>query len=285
MPEWFRPRHDRLQTALSFVAGLMLGIALLHMIPHAIHEFGSVDRVMRGVLAGFLTLFFLQRVFHYHSHETFEQPQGTCGSGQHLEASRPVSWMGTATGLGLHSLLDGLALAAAIKSGSAGGLGGFGAALAIILHKPFDSLAVITLMQGARCSRWQCWLVNLAFSLIAPLGALLFALGLNEVVEANHLILAGLLAFCGGSFLCIAASDLLPELQFHSHDRLRLSVALLAGIGVACALGIFEGEECGHAKTTQDCHQGLGDTKLGYRLNARDKILARRVFWGGGKEV
>ncbi len=41
------------------------------------------------------------------------------------------------------------------------------------------------------------------------------------------------LAFGAGTFLCIASADLLPELQFHSHDRVTLSLALLAGIGVA----------------------------------------------------
>src|ERR1035437_7953083 len=30
--------HARLQTAVSFVAGLMLGMALLHFIPHAFHQ-------------------------------------------------------------------------------------------------------------------------------------------------------------------------------------------------------------------------------------------------------
>jgi hypothetical protein len=33
-----RLTHVRLQTAVSFVAGLMLGMALLHFIPHAIHQ-------------------------------------------------------------------------------------------------------------------------------------------------------------------------------------------------------------------------------------------------------
>jgi zinc and cadmium transporter len=48
------------------------------------------------------------------------------------------------------------------------------------------------------------------------------------------------LAFCAGTFLCISCSDLLPELQFHSHDRLKLSVALLAGLGVAILIGVIE---------------------------------------------
>ena len=43
---------------------------------------------------------------------------------------------------------------------------------------------------------------------------------------------AGALAFSAGTFLCIALSDLLPELQFHSHDRLKLSIALLAGFAL-----------------------------------------------------
>jgi len=48
------------------------------------------------------------------------------------------------------------------------------------------------------------------------------------------------LAFCAGSFLCIASSDLLPELQFHSHDRFKLSVMLLAGLSVAILIGQLE---------------------------------------------
>jgi zinc and cadmium transporter len=42
--------------------------------------------------------------------------------------------------------------------------------------------------------------------------------------------------------LCIASSDLLPELQFHSHDRFKLSVALLAGLSIAVLIKQFEVE-------------------------------------------
>ncbi len=41
------------------------------------------------------------------------------------------------------------------------------------------------------------------------------------------------LAFSAGTFLCISLSDLLPELQFHRHDRVKLSAALLFGLAVA----------------------------------------------------
>ena len=35
-------------------------------------------------------------------------------------------------------------------------------------------------------------------------------------------------------------SDLLPELQFHRHDRIKLSMALLAGLLLAYLVGLME---------------------------------------------
>src|SRR5512146_2065656 len=63
--------HSRLQTALSFVAGLMLGMALLHFIPHSFHQQHALDKTMAWALAGFLVMFFLQRFFQYHHHEHY----------------------------------------------------------------------------------------------------------------------------------------------------------------------------------------------------------------------
>jgi zinc and cadmium transporter len=271
---WFRLTHTRLQIALSFVAGLMLGIALLHMIPHAAAETGSLDSVVKWALVGFLTLFFLQRVFHYHSHDTpGQKATAACTAGhshghshhedshshghghghdEHHEhekpAIRPLTWLGTALGLGLHSLMDGVALAAAVAAGSdQSSWVGFGAALAVILHKPFDAMAVMTLVEASGCKPKTRRLINISFALVTPLGALLFALGMGNMLMANEALLGAALAFCGGGFLCVAASDLLPELHFHSHDRVRLSIALLAGIGAALLIGVFEGDNHGHS--------------------------------------
>jgi zinc and cadmium transporter len=50
------------------------------------------------------------------------------------------------------------------------------------------------------------------------------------------------LAFSAGVFVCISLSDLLPELEFHSHDRLKLSLALLFGVAAAYGIGYLEPE-------------------------------------------
>ncbi len=268
---WFllvlRPTHSRLQIAISFVAGLMLGIGLLHFLPDAQEQLNSIDRVAGWLLAGFLTLFFVQRFFHFHHHDSPEgDPEDCChheaeeSHGNHAQAdagphvhdshegqhahtlaeksARQLSWVGTALGLTLHSLLDGLALAAAVETGARGHLrlAGLGVALVVILHKPFDALAVSALMTAGGSSRIWRHILNGLFALVSPLGAILFYFGASQFAGANAAFLGCALAFCAGSFLCIASSDLLPELQFHSHDRFKLSLALLAGLAVALAI-------------------------------------------------
>lgn len=269
LPTLLRLTHARLQTALSFVAGLMLGMALLHLIPHATHATGSLDRTVQWALVGFLAMFFLQRLFHYHQHDLPEAEADADVESCHCHADHshahvePVTtkltWVGTTIGLGLHSIFDGLALAAAVAAepGSAG-LVGFGTALAVILHKPFDAMAVTTLMHASRTScvsrRW----VNLAFALVTPLGVALFALGLGGVTEASEVLVGCALAFCAGTFLCISCSDLLPELHFHTHDRVKLSLALAAGLGVSILVGQFETSGHDHHESPAHAREPAG---------------------------
>src|SRR5204862_438283 len=82
--------------------------------------------------------------------------------------------------------------------------------------------------------------VNGLFALANPVGLLLFYLGADRLSQTAPHFLGAVLAFAAGTFVSIATSDLLPELQFHSHDRGKLSLALLAGIGVSTLIGRFE---------------------------------------------
>jgi len=93
-------------------------------------------------------------------------------------------------------------------------------------------MAVSTLMAASGKSHFSRHVLNGLFALASPIGAALFYLGASHFA-ADTPLLGYALAFCAGSFLCIASSDLLPELQFHSHDRFKLSAALLAGLAVA----------------------------------------------------
>lgn len=252
--------HTRLQMAISLVAGLMLGIALLHFLPHAAEQLGSVTSTMNWVLGGFVTMFFLQRFFHFHHHDLPEGDPEDCFQHEH-ESSKPcehghvhheqtlayksakqLTWIGTALGLTLHSLLDGFALAASVAAQAHEHVmfAGLGVALAVILHKPFDAMAVSTLQAAGGSSRSLRHWLNCLFALATPLGAALFYFGAYYFTNSNTAFLGSALAYCAGTFLCIACSDLLPELQFHSHDRLKLSLALILGLAVAFLAGMIE---------------------------------------------
>lgn len=276
MPALFKLTHTRLQLGVSFVAGLMLGLSLLGLLPHAIHELGSVHRGTAWLLAGFLVMFLLQRFLPFHHHDVAEgNPIEPCGHTHSLaeRSARSLSWMGVALGLSLHSVFDGLAMAASVASDAqaSGGALGLGTALAVILHKPFGALAIATLMTAGGAARSSRNWMNLAFACVTPLGAMLFFLGAGPWAHAHPAWLGFALAFCAGTFLCIACADLLPELQFHSHDRLSLSLALAAGLGVAILIGKLESS--GHhqevrAQPTQN-HSEAGPPALGDERNAK----------------
>lgn len=292
LPALVRMTHLRTQLLMSFVAGLMLGIALLHLLPHAVEALGSAVWTGGSTLAGTVFMFLLLRAFHVHHHGDAPlavDPQTTLAAAtsdglestppldpfpacdhpahSHLGHShhghshpehapheaadgpgagaapplphRPLGWIGLLCGLGLHTLMDGVALGASVtveaSHGAWLGLAGVGTFLAVALHKPLDAFAITSVMQSHGWSSRQRGMVNLVFALACPAGALLFWLGATRFDPHGMLLGIGL-GVSAGFFVCIALSDLLPEVHFHDHDRLSLTTALL--VGVALAVGI-----------------------------------------------
>jgi zinc and cadmium transporter len=266
LPGLVKLTHRRMQLVMSFVGGLMLGVALLHLLPHSVAEQGSIDRAAAWVLAGLLVMFLLIRVFHVHAHEHgdtadvqdqhhHDHDHAHAGHCHHAHdhpqvaaSSSPFSWLGLAFGLSLHTLIDGLALGAAVAAESHGHhgsfyLAGLGTFLAVALHKPLDALSITSLM--AASGRWSAttiWLANGGFALMCPLGAVGFVFGLDALFGEQHLVVGCALAFAAGVFLCISLADLLPEVAFHAHDRGRLTLALALGIALAWGIGFLEPE-------------------------------------------
>jgi zinc and cadmium transporter len=268
LPFFVNLTHRRMQLLMSFVGGLMLGVALLHLIPHALAEANSDANVFYAVVAGVVLTFFMIRFFHVHQHghevgDGHEHHEDTCDHGAHEHAhgndhthTHHLSWSGLFFGLALHTFFDGLALGASVTAGShdnASVLVGVGTFLAIVLHKPLDSLSLTCVMSGGRWTRKSISLVNLAFASMCPLGAVVFYFGLGGLANSQPDLLGCALGFAGGIFLCISLADILPELQFHHHDRGLLSVALLFGVLLAYLIGLVE---TGHEHTGGHDHGG-----------------------------
>ncbi|MCA8987979.1 MAG: ZIP family metal transporter [Planctomycetaceae bacterium] len=279
LPLAVRLTHTRMQMLMSFVGGLMLGVALFHQLLHAVRDTpdASLHTIMSGVGLGILVMFLLLRTFHFHQHDVscdsvvadradldiachWGHPEHAHDHDHdhdhHGLVSLPIahpdqqsiqkmqySWVGIALGLGFHTILDGAALAASClripESGADGVIWGLATFLAILLHKPLDAISITTVMSSQGWSLKKCAWVNVSFALMCPLGALLAWWGIVSG-HSHALLVSYLLAFSAGVFLCIALSDLLPEMQFHHHNQWALTITLLSGLALAWILMLLD---------------------------------------------
>jgi len=289
LPAMFRMTHRRTQLVLSLVSGLMLGVAFFHMLPHAAAHLPSIEWATGGAVCGLLVLFFLIRIFHFHQHGAAEEPASDkekkhspeehclgetyhstdCPQDPHTHADHNgnghthqhhrMSWVGLLTGLIVHTMIDGMALAASVlgEASHHGGYAAFGlgAFLAIALHKPLDAVSIAAVMRSSGWSQQATGADNFCFCLMCPAGALIFAVAMQflpgEPAMSGQMFPVGCaLAFSAGVFICISLGDLLPEVQFHSHDRIKLSAALLLGIALAYGIHLLPGHSHSHEAPT-----------------------------------
>lgn len=248
-----RLTHLRLQVYLSLSAGAMLGAAFFHMLPEAAELVGT--RFGWWAAIGVLGLYVIERFVSPHSHEPSEPTAGhrqigsgteahhpVCGSAREERAAAPrVAGWSAVVGLSIHTLLGGVALASAVLGESGNRDLGFAVFLATLLHKPADSLTISTLLIQAREGKRKAFWVQIFFATLIPLGALLFYAASSVIMDTLETSITGMvLAFSAGTFLCIALADLLPEVQFHRHDRVKLFLAVIAGALLMWATSLFE---------------------------------------------
>ncbi len=299
LPRLVTLTQRNMQLLMCLVAGLMLGVAILHLMPHAFVFTGSIDTTAYGMLAGLLIMWALVRLFHFHQHVAVDEhgriEAVECGHDhahghehhehdhahdhdhQHAREVAPAlhqigekyeplatpqkkplhkySWLGVAFGLGLHTLIDGVAVGAAVLAeadhGGVWPLLGVGVFLAVMLHKPMDSLAITALMHATGWSGKSQTIVNLCFAAMAPLGAFT-VLASSQFLEQNNLLIGGALAFSAGVFLWISLGDLLPDVHFHSNDAPKFAAALLLGVLIAWGIGFLEPKHAHDAHGSDD---------------------------------
>jgi zinc and cadmium transporter len=249
--------HLRLQVYLSLSAGAMLGAAFFHMLPEAAELAGR--RFGWWMALGVIGLFVVERFLSPHSHappdtgeahhasvecrpdpvhELVSAQIATC---EHRSAAQKVAGWSAIAGLSIHTLLGGVALGSAVIGPGAGLDVGLAVFLATLLHKPADSLTISTLLLKAGSPKRSAFFVQFVFASLIPLGVLLFYLGRSALAAHLDAAFTGcVLAFSAGTFVCIALSDLLPEVQFHSHDRLKLFLAVLIGAALMWATALAE---------------------------------------------
>jgi zinc and cadmium transporter len=246
-----RVTHSRLQLYLSLSAGVMLGASFFHVMPEAMEMAGAGFGWWMAL--GAVGLFCIERFIAPHSHEVssklqqeHEHEPGCEHDHEHHAAPAVGGWMAV-LGLTIHTFMNGVGLAGAVQadlekgSSSAWLLPGLALFLAIVLHKPADALAISTVLSRKGVRRGTIALVQLGFALMVFAGAAAFMITSGAIEEGLRNQLTGAaLAFSAGTFLFIALSDLLPEVQFHRHDRVPLSLALVLGTVLMGGIALLE---------------------------------------------
>ncbi len=264
LPAIVKMTHTRIQMVMSFVAGFILSVALYHLLPHGLVLIpgpGAVEKAVGLMMFGIILMVLLLRIFHFHQHE-FGDEAGDflhehAHEHAHDHASSESRLIGIGMGLGLHTVTEGIALGTSIRVGEIHGdevgLAGLGVFLAILLHKPLDAFSIIGLLQAAGHSLRTRIAVNIGFAMLCPVVALLTFWGIGLLGHWEEEVVGYVLVLAAGAFLCISLSDLLPEIHFHSHDRVKLTVCFLMGIALAYGLYFIESEAV-HGLDTHEMH-------------------------------
>jgi zinc and cadmium transporter len=191
----FRPAtFDKLLLPLiALAAGTLLGGAFFHMVPEGSESLGALTAAV-WLMAGFVTFLGLEQFLHWHhSHQN------------DAECRKPVTYL-ILIGDAIHNFLGGLGIASTFLLDAKTGIIAWFAAAA---HEVPQELGDFGILVHGGWPRRQALIWNFLSGLTFPLGALL------AYLVSQHLHVSGLVLFGAGSFIYIAASDLIPEIKGH----------------------------------------------------------------------
>lgn len=215
---------------VSLSAGLLLGTAVLHLLPEAFESRADLHLLCWTLLAGLIGFFLLEKASvlrHSHHHEG--DGHGHHHGHDHAEAG-PGGLL-ILVGDSIHNLADGFLVAAAFLADPALG---WLSALAIAAHEIPQEVGDFIVLLNAGYTRRRALAYNALAGLSAVLGGLLGWFSLQTSAE----VLPYVLVLAASSFIYIALADLVPDMQ---RQRRRgesgVQVALLmAGIVMVAVL-------------------------------------------------
>ncbi|MEM7821304.1 MAG: ZIP family metal transporter [Candidatus Aenigmatarchaeota archaeon] len=181
---------------ISLSAGVLLGSSFFHLILEAL-EFLSYKEISFFTVLGFIILFFVEKIIHWHHCHRFRCKIHTFGY---------INIIGDA----VHNFIDGLIIAASFLSSFKLGLS---TTLAVILHEIPQEIGDFGVLVYSGFSKKKALFFNFLSALISVCGSLF-----GYFISFEY-VLNFLLPFAAGGFIYIAASDLIPEIKKETRIR------------------------------------------------------------------
>jgi ZIP family zinc transporter/zinc and cadmium transporter len=214
---------------VSYSAGVLLGVGFLHVLPEALELNAHAPAY---ILVAFLLFYFLEHhlLIHagheeqHHTHLTADDCRDGCSPHPH-----PLG-MVAFFGMALHSAIDGMIIGTSFEVSHELGLL---AALGVIAHEVPEGIAMLAILLHYGWARRKAIQLTSFVAVATPMAALISYAMVRDLTPS---LLGALLAMAGGSFVYIAASDLIPE--SHRSRGLPATLALIAGILTAVLAGL-----------------------------------------------
>lgn len=205
---------------VSLSAGLLLGTAVLHLLPEAVESGADLHALSWTLLGGLVGFFLLEKLAilrhsHHHEGDGHEHHAG------HDRAEAGPGGMLILVGDAIHNFADGAMIAAAflidVKLG-------WLTTLAIAAHEIPQEIGDFIVLVNAGYTRKRALAFNLLSSLAGVLGGVVGFVAFAQ----STVLLPFVLMVSAASFIYIALADLVPDLHRQSRKHQRDSVVQLA---------------------------------------------------------
>lgn len=203
---------------VSFSAGGMLGGAFFHLLPEAVADQPDSLWPFLFTLSGFGLFFIFEKVLRiHHCHDQ------DCARRQHIGTLN-------LTGDAIHNFIDGLIIMSAFMVNIPLGIV---VTISVALHEIPQEIGDYGVLLYAGYSRLRALFYNFISALLAVAGVIAAYIFINLIGSLTLF----LIPFAAGSFIYIAAADLIPEL--HKELHWRRSIISLAVFVLAVAFMLF----------------------------------------------
>ena len=213
--------NQALLILVAFSAGALLGDVFFHLLPEVIKNVGVSEKALLNVflylLSGFCLFFILEQFLSWHHHHSASHPEVKSFSYLILVSD------------GLHNFIDGLIIAGAFLTSFPIGLA---TSLAVIFHEIPKEIGNFAVLVYGGLKKTRALFLNFISATIAISGGII-GFFIFKNMESGIL---GLLSFTAGSFIYIAASDLIPEVKQNSDIKKSIVHFLAFLVGIALML-------------------------------------------------
>ncbi len=238
-------QSDRAQQGLlSLAAGALLATAFMHLLPEAFNSEASAQDLFMTLLIGVVFFFLLTKAElwhhgHEHSHDADDAVHAHDGHAHaHHHGVKSSGWS-LLTGDSVHCFGDGILIASAFVADMRLGLI---AAVSVLAHEVPHHIGDLVVLRNSKHR-------NLALLKVSLAGAVTALGGMTGYFLVGHLeeSLSYFLVVASSSFVYVALSDLIPQLQkrLSARESLVQIVWLVTGIVLVTVVsGLAHG---GHA--------------------------------------